>query len=280
MPKQAIDIFFHIGLGKTATTYLQYEFFPKLKGIYYIQRTLYRKYQAVIERTQQSRYLVSREFDQQLEEEVNKIAAAYPAARIIIVLRRQDGWIASQYRRYVKNGGGLSFTEFFDVRHDTGLWKRADVDFMAKIRYVETHFTQPPLVLFHEDLTKDPYAFMDTLAAYLGATYDKNAISLSAVHSSYSEKELKIIKKYSFLFSQNRQYSRLRLVRWLQRRSQLLLSYLILYPAKLIPATWLSPEPLIPPAELEAVRDFYATEWAQCKAYAQHNNKLLHSQSK
>ncbi|MDX1943407.1 MAG: hypothetical protein SFU99_22770, partial [Saprospiraceae bacterium] len=165
--KHNVDIYFHIGLGKTATTYLQYEFFPKLEGIYYIQRTLYRKYQEIIDKTKQSRYLVSREFDQQLEEEVNKISAAYPKAKIIIVLRRQDGWIASQYRRYIKNGGRLSFKAYFDVEHDTGLWKRSDVDFMAKIKYVEDRFQQPPLVLFHEDLKKDPYAFFDRLATFL-----------------------------------------------------------------------------------------------------------------
>ncbi len=263
-----IEIYFHIGLGKTATTYLQYEFFPKLKGIYYIQRTLYRKYQEVIEKTGQSRYFVSREFDQQLEAEVDKIAAVYPQARIIIVLRRQDGWIASQYRRYVKNGGSLPFHEYFDVENDRGLWKRSDVDFMGKIRYVEAKFGQPPLVLFHEDLRKDPYAFFDKLAGFLGATYDRNAISLNAVHRSYQEKELKIIKKLSFLFPQERTVSEVRFLRWLQRRSQLLLSYLILYPSKLIPASWVSQEPLIPQAELDKVRDYFAEEWEKCQAYA------------
>ena len=29
------EVFFHVGLGKTATTYLQYQFFPKLRGIHY-----------------------------------------------------------------------------------------------------------------------------------------------------------------------------------------------------------------------------------------------------
>ena len=270
--KRDIEIFFHIGLGKTATTYLQYEFFPKLQGIYYIQRTLYRKYQEVIAKTGQSRYFVSREFDQQLETEVDKIAAAYPNAKIIIVLRRQDGWIASQYRRYVKNGGGLPFNKYFDVEHDTGLWKRSDVDFMAKIKYVEEKFGQPPLVLFHEDLRKNAYAFFDKLANFLGATYDRDAISLDAVHSSYSEKQLKVIKKFSFLFSQDREYSNVRFLRWLQRRSQLLASYLILYPAKIIPESWVSDEPLIPQAELDKVRDYYAEAWAQCKAYARAHN--------
>lgn len=267
-----IEIYFHIGLGKTATTYLQYEFFPKLKGIYYIQRTLYRKYQEVIERTGQSRYFVSREFDQQLEEEVNKIAIAYPKAKIIIVLRRQDGWIASQYRRYVKNGGGLPFNEYFDVENDTGLWKRSDADFMAKIKYVEERFEQPPLVLFHEDLKKDAYAFFDRLAAFLGASYDKNSISLNAVHSSYNEKQLKVIKKFSFLFNQDREYSKVRFLRWLQRRSQLLASYLILYPSKLIPESWVSQEPLISQEDLDKVRDYYAEEWEKCKVYARAHN--------
>ncbi|MDX1941040.1 MAG: hypothetical protein SFU99_10845, partial [Saprospiraceae bacterium] len=90
-----------------------------------------------------------------------------------------------------------------------------------------------------------------------------------AVHSSYNEKELKIIKKFSFLFNQNREYSKLRFLRWLQRRSQLLLSYLILYPAKLIPASLVSQKPLISKEDLNKVRDYYKEEWEKCKAYAQ-----------
>lgn len=49
--------------------YLQYAFFPKLQGIHYIQRTRYRKSPQIIEQKNHERYLIPREFDQQLEDE-------------------------------------------------------------------------------------------------------------------------------------------------------------------------------------------------------------------
>jgi len=44
------EVYFHVGLGKTASTYLQYQLFPKLKGIKYFQRSSYKRYHKIIEK--------------------------------------------------------------------------------------------------------------------------------------------------------------------------------------------------------------------------------------
>lgn len=263
------EIFFHVGLGKTASTYLQYAFFPKLKGINYIQRTRYSRSKDIIRNAPEVNHFVSREFDQQLEQECRWFSADYPEAKTIIILRRQDGWVASQYRRYVKNGGSLSFADFFDVADDKGFWHRKDAEFFPMIQILEKYFEYPPLVLFHEDLKKDPWAFFDTFSNYLGATYDKANISVEPIHPSYSEKQLKVIRSIGkYLFSQDPQWSDNKLVNWLQRRSRLFACYAILYPAKLIPGFLLSSKPLIGPEELAKVRDYYAADWQACHDYA------------
>ena len=45
------EIYFHVGLGKVASTYLQHRFFPKLKGIHYIKSTRYRRSLQIIKDT-------------------------------------------------------------------------------------------------------------------------------------------------------------------------------------------------------------------------------------
>jgi len=265
----AKQVYFHVGLGKTGTTYLQYELFPKLKGIHYIQRTRYQRALDIISRTAHARYLVSREFDQQLPEEVARFSSHYPDARVIIVLRRHDGWIASQYRRFAKNGIHIDFTTFFDIDNDQGLWKQADLNFMAKLRIIEDHFRHKPLVLFQEDLKNDPLAFFDKIAAYTGTHYDRSAISLDAVHTSYSDKQLKVVRKLSkYLFPTSEKYSRKTLRGWLQWRRIQLTSYAIMYPALLLPDAWFDDVELIPKTQLEKIRNHFADDWAQCRAYA------------
>ncbi len=272
--KMKLDIYFHVGLGKVASTYLQYQFFPKLKGIYYIQRTKYRRYQKVISHTQQTRYLLSREFDNQLEEEVAEFSKYYPQAKIIILFRRHDGWIASQYRRYVKNGGYRSFSSFFDVEHDKGLWKKNQVYFMPKIEILERYFEAKPLVLFHEELKQNPYNFFDKIAAFTGSTYEKGTISLESVHKSYSEKQLKFIRSVANnLFQEPYETVRQTGVKhWLQRRSKMLACYATMYTSNLLPETLIGTEPLIPKVELQNVADFFAKDWQRLHDYASKNN--------
>ena len=48
-------IFFHVGLGKTGTTFLQDRFFPKLEGIDYLPRNKYHKAEEYIEKSIQKR---------------------------------------------------------------------------------------------------------------------------------------------------------------------------------------------------------------------------------
>ena len=274
------EVFFHVGLGKTATTYLQYQFFPKLRGIHYIQRTRYPKAHKIIAKDSSSRHLLSREFDQQLQEEIEKFAAHYPDTRAIVVFRRHDGWIASQYRRFAKNGIQIPFEEFFDIEKDAGLWKHADLDYRAKLSIIENTFSRKPLVLFYEDMRENPYAFFDQFASAVGATYQRDQISLDAVHPSYEEKQLKTVRRVSkFFFPANPKNYDNAFLRRLQWRKQQLTSYSIMAAARFVPDAWLDPGELVPKALLEKVRDAYAADWKEVHAYALRNNDEKGTQS-
>ena len=64
------QIYFHVGLGKVASTYLQHEVFPKLKGIHYLPTGKYKRSKSIIPQLEVAKVLVSREFDRQFEDEV------------------------------------------------------------------------------------------------------------------------------------------------------------------------------------------------------------------
>ncbi len=271
MDSDTKEIYFNVGLGKVASTYLQYRVFPKFKGIHYIQRTKYRKAKQIIENSADKTFFISREFDNQLEDEVKDFAANYPEAKPIILLRRHDEWIASQYRRYIKNGRPHSFQEFFDIETDKGEWKQSALYFYDKIQALETYFTRKPMVLFYDDLKKNPWSFFNDIARVMGATYEKDSISLNKMHTSYNDKQLKIrrnLNKYTY----KKEYVDPNniIARVFKRTWKRLKQYSILYIALLLP--YKNNEPLIPKDQLEKIKDFYTEDWEKCIAYAKEHN--------
>ncbi len=277
-------IFFHVGLGKAASTWLQYAIFPRLQGLHYIQRTRYKRSPELIARhiaagtDSPEPVLISREFDQQLERECTWFARqispihASPV-QALIVLRRQDGWFASQYRRHIKNGSPLSFEQFIDVEQDQGLWKLSDGLFAPKLLFLEELFGRPPVVLFYEELRNEPLAWLRQMASALGAGLDENRLSLDRIHTSYSEKQLKLMRSASrVLFPNPIAHGK---TSWLARRGRLLACYAVLGAGKLIPASQLPPEPLIAADDLKALEQYYAPDWLACRQYAAEHPPLM-----
>jgi hypothetical protein len=267
------NVTFHIGLGKTGSTYLQQEFFPKLQGIEYIPSRKYHKIFEILENSPDGNYFISREFDQQMESECIKIAEHYPDANIIMVLRPPASWIASQYRRFAKNGIHATFQEFFDIENDAGLWKQKEVMFSRNIEILERLFNKKPLVLFHEDLKKDPHAFLGQIAAFAGPTYDPNAISLAPVHKSHSEKRLKMMRKYGHRFLPREQkYSANYVVHKLQWRWKQIKVHTLMALSAFFPDSHFDDIELIPQDQLDKIKEVFKDDYAQCKAWAAQNN--------
>ena len=268
--KNQKKIFFHVGTGKTGTTFLQYRIFPKLKGIYYIQRTRFRRAKTIINNTRYEKYLLSREFDQQLEKRVRSFAEDFPETTAIIVFRRHDSYIASQYRRFVKNGFTGSFTEFFDVENDKGYFKKKDLDYFRQIGILEENFTSKPIVLFYEDFSKDSRAFIDKLVKLLGVSVNYNRLNLKRKHSSYSEKQLKaIMAAGKYINLRKRRIFKSGILHFFMRLSLGSMRYPILFFGKCMPVKCFTKEPLIPEAELEKVKAYYQDDWEECYEYAE-----------
>ena len=250
------QVFYHVGLGKAASTYLQDRVFPKLENIRYVPRDRYRGYQKLIDRTRDRRYLISREAAYRLTQRLDEFAAFKADARVILVLRRHDRWIASHYRRYLKNGGSMEFERYADLGSSAPLiWGERQMRFMPMIEAIESRFGSAPLVLFHEDLKTDPFSLIDQICAFTGAQYHREQIDLSVVHSSWSDEQLKVTRQIGKrIFSEIPEAVEHPGLHRVQRRLRLWACYGILGVAKLVPKALLDPQPLIHADSLERIR--------------------------
>ena len=270
------EIYFHVGLGKTASTYLQMDVFPKFNNIHYIPTNRYKHSKEIIAQGKHTRYLVSREFDRQLEDEVKDFSSQYPDAHPIIIFRRQDGWMASQYRRHIKNGHTYSFKGYFDVENNKGEWDRKEADFYSKLMVLEKYFTQKPLVLFYEELREDQHMVIDKIASFTKATYDKSTVKTSKTHSSYNEKQLKGIRQVAKYIPLRKSYRfRIKFFNFLHNLGIQAMRYPLLYIIGMLPESWFSKEPLISKEDLNEVKEYFAEDWKKVHDYATANNPKL-----
>jgi len=270
---------FHPGLAKTASTWLQHRFFPRLHGIHYLPRRHYRRYPEVINRGEHGSYVVSREFDRQFAREVTRFANHFPHAGTIIVLRRHDGYVASQYRRFIKNANYAEFTDFLDLDADRGVWKQDEIRFLPMLRLLRDRFHKSPLVLFHQDLLADPHRVLGAMACYAGAEYRPEEIDLGRVHPSHGEKQLKVMRALTRRLPRRpRSRAEQGLLHWLRVRSRLLSVHLLLGAARIVPTAMVDPAPLVPRDQLERIREFYADDWEACLAFAAESNRLAEDQ--
>ena len=259
------EIYFHVGLGKTGTTFLQYRVFPKLRSVYYIQRTRYKQAKKILRHASHEKILLSREFDQQMEREVSSFAADYPETTPIIVLRRQDSYIASQYRRYVKNGYRGTFAEFFDLENDQGRFKKAHLRYSDTLSMLKKYFSKQPIVLIYDQLREKPRAFVRKLAEELSVVIDLEQVDFSKKHASYDEKQLKAMQYAGrFINLRKRQVTNNKVLHFFWRLGLGAVRYSVLYVGQVLPTRWYSDDPLIDPEELVKVREAYAQDWEKC----------------
>ena len=223
------EVYFHVGLGKVASKYLQHSVFPLFKNIRYIPTTRFYKCIPEIRKGKHPSYLVSREFDNQFEREVTRFAKEFPDAHPIMLLRRHDDWIASQYRRSAKNGFTAPFSEFINLEDNTGKFNRESLDFFGKIELLEKLYKNKPLVLIYDDLLADRMAFLEKIASYCNATFDRKKIPLKARHTSYTEKQIRFMQWVSrYIPFKNPDYSRSGIIKFFQRIPVMLYRYSII----------------------------------------------------
>ena len=159
------------------------------------------------------------------------------------------------------------------MKEDKGFWKKEQLLFYPKLQIIEECCNHKPLVLFYDELKGDPWVFFDKISKYSETTYSKEKISLGRVHTSYTEKQLKVLKRFCG------QYVRFvpsgkdnRLVHWITYRPWWAFFHLVMYVAALLPMSWVPKKPLIDPGSLKVIDSAYQEDWKKIVQYARDNN--------
>ncbi|WP_340118800.1 hypothetical protein [Pelagibius sp. 7325] len=169
------NLYFHVGLHKTATTYLQRLVFPRWAGIKYLR---YRNIEYFLRLSDSEKYLISCEglsggtfarLDDRLRG-LRRLAAMFPGSHAIIGLRPHGGFVASLYSQYLRYGGSAPFEAFFslDGPQENVVWRREDLSFRALIEQLETAFGEAPFVFQMSELKTNRDGLMADLSAFLG----------------------------------------------------------------------------------------------------------------
>ncbi|MDL2124696.1 MAG: sulfotransferase [Deltaproteobacteria bacterium] len=193
------ESYFHIGLHKTGTTYLQRAVFPRLKDINYISQEkiawilrsiathdpLIFDCQTVRQRLRNcfrmGKNLISAEslsgnpFLQYMNRSyiLNKIHGMFPKAKIVICIRSQVEILVSLYKQFVKMGGTKRFSELIEPIKDL---RGPQYDYLSLkmfryslyLRKIEEYFGSGNMhVCVYENLVKDADRFLLNLLSFM-----------------------------------------------------------------------------------------------------------------
>ena len=262
------NIYFHVGISKTGSTFLQNRVFPKLSKITYIPTSKYHRIFEEIKNCDSNTILVSREFDRQFEREVTLFSSRFRTATPIIVLRKHEEYLASQYKRFVKNGFKGEVEDFFDLENDNGFFKILHLSFSYQIKVLKEKFEKDPIVLFYDELRSSPRSFIKYFCSLTLSDIDLEKVDFTKKHISYNEKQLKAIKTVSKYFNlKKRVVFNSPILNLFWRLYQGFFRYGVLYLSLFVPGFMYSKKPLIDPAYLKKISKHFKHDWDKCLKY-------------
>ena len=270
-------IFFHIGLHKTGTTFLQKAVFPKWKDIEYI---VWPNLEIFLRLDPKKTYLVSREGlsgqnwapHEVRDRSMKKLSELFPGAKIIISFRNHVGYINSSYRQYLQRGGTLVFEKYFDIIGDNGLMKKGDFLYKRKIESICTHFNQMPFIFLHEEIKDDLQGLLYEMQKFIGGqpplTKD---IKRTYFNKSVGYYPAQVLRKLN-AYTQSE----------LNPKGKLKLNQGVLEKLRLNPRSvcqkWLSFFPdksFISKQQADAIQQYYKHDWEYIKSCAKNRDRFV-----
>jgi hypothetical protein len=164
------NVVIHVGLHRTATTFLQNEIFPKLQGVNYKVYHDQADYNIIKDKIN----LISCEslsgspttwikYNFTIRDILAKgLKAEFPDAKIIVGFRDKEKWAKSIYSHAVKQGRVYSSYESWYKKFD-----KKHLDFKGYLQLLNSLFEN--VYVYHlEDLQKDPDSFVRNMCAFIG----------------------------------------------------------------------------------------------------------------
>ena len=266
---QHFDVYFHLGLPKVASTFLQKKIFPNFKAVLFHKKHSFNDYKALEPGNLTTKHLFSSEYDRGLEEVVDEIISVFPNARFIFVVRRQDRWILSKYKYHIRKHGNESFEAFFNLSAEEGLWKREELLFRKKIEYITKASNTKPLILLHDHLKEDSSSFIQTIATFLGTELNPKTNTNSVVNKAFNNKQLIIVRKFNELYPYTEARSTSKFRNKVHYKYREFLLHIIAFLCNFVPSFFIKKKVLLQnTAVLEKIQQYYAEDWAFCEQYA------------
>ena len=222
------ELFVHVGMHKTATTMLQNDVFPNLRGVLYLGRphelrqgAITNSYIRLFEGPEDEKVLVSNEslsgpmlpFFQGRSGhgtwaagQVKALAALgkrIPHAKPIICFRRPVGMVKSLYRHYVKAGGRMEFGDFFSL-DGPSLFCVEDFTYSARLAAIEDNFEHSPFVIDFDDLIRQTDRVLEGLCQYMGIPkLETHEYTVTRANSGLKGRQLRLMRAMNTLDSGN-----------------------------------------------------------------------------
>lgn len=168
------QLYIHIGMHKTGTTYFQKQILPYIKGATYISRAHINRFLGL---DRDKKYVISNESlsgwawgaDRRLF--IEDLAHMFPYANIMMCFREPEDWLASVYNEYVKWGGTLPVDMFLDLENDQGIIKQSELYFSELLNAVLENFENKPYVFLYKELREDPEKLFANIEKYMGCKF-------------------------------------------------------------------------------------------------------------
>jgi len=192
------EVALHLGLAKTATTWLQRYVYPAMDATYYhcgqydvidkpINGTTIFSFEGLSGTPHEdNRYLLT-----------DRLHRLFPNAKIILGIRDKEAYKKSLYSEYIKGGGFWTYKEFHDWLDDDFM------DWETYIEYLKALWSQEDVYVYTLDEIRDtPYRFMDSLADFIGTQYTNGYPQVVKINTRLSSWQIRLYRSInSYFFS-------------------------------------------------------------------------------
>lgn len=204
----------HLGLHKTATTFLQNSVWPHWDAVGYAGRPTPKGFasseKAVFAMDQpvlllsnessggslKSSYLKGMMWEGLREKKLTEMKEIYSGkydVSVIIGLRKPEPWILSLYKHYLKYGGVETLDGFLGLEPETPpTLPHSDLLNMPKIRQIEEILGVRPFCFFMEEMKAHPDELSDAMAAFAGVSDGPRFTKDSRFNEGVDETEARI----------------------------------------------------------------------------------------
>ena len=258
------QIFYHVGLERTGTTFLQKSVFPHFDEIRYIPKRAFTNAVDIIRNENHTKFLVSKEpeVNDLFEPEVRAFAVHFPHAQPIVVFRPHAQWVESQFKRFIKNGYPMTIHQLIDLKDDRGMFLQEHLNYQRILQILARHFDKQPIVLSYPDLQAHPKSFVQTLAHIMNVSANFSSISFKQRHTSYNNKQLRALLRVMRYIDIKRHRPRKKgALHALHGYYKDIVRYLVIHTAPLLPDGLISSESLIDQRTKHEISEKYAADW-------------------